>query len=266
MRSKVLVFAASFLLIANSSVGISQAQTAATSSLQAANMLAQSAKALTGTTTINDLTLSGTVRRIVGPDDEAGTVTYKAVQKASRLEMAFASGNHSELRSSSGPVPTGQWSGPDGVFHPIADQNLLIDPIWFPTFVLTNFAAAQNSVITYVGSETIGGTATIHIAVSQQFPDVPGENATLLQRLSQVDLYLNPSTLLPIEIRFDSHPDNDAMTDILTEVSFSDYRTIGGVQIPFHVQKSVNGSLTLDLQFQNASLNTGLTLAQLTAQ
>lgn len=48
------------------------------------------------------------------------------------------------------------------------------------------------------------------------------------------------------------------MLDIPTEIHFSDYRTVNGVPIPFHVQKYVNNSLTLDLQFQTAVLNNNL--------
>jgi len=84
--------------------------------------------------------------------------------------------------------------------------------------------------------------------------------------LTQVDLYLDPTTSLPVSYVFNSHPDNNAGLDIPTEIRYSDYKNVGGVQIPFHVQKFINNTLTLDLQFQNASLNTGITAAQISAQ
>ncbi|HKI12751.1 MAG TPA: hypothetical protein VKA02_11595 [Candidatus Acidoferrum sp.] len=84
--------------------------------------------------------------------------------------------------------------------------------------------------------------------------------------MTQVDLYLDPTTSLPVSYVFNSHPDNNAGLDIPTEIRYSDYKNVGGVQIPFHVQKFINNTLTLDLQFQNASLNTGITAAQISAQ
>jgi len=46
--------------------------------------------------------------------------------------------------------------------------------------------------------------------------------------------------------------------DIPVEIRFSDYRPVSGAQIPFHVEKFLNNTLLLDLQFTNAQLNSGL--------
>jgi hypothetical protein len=81
-----------------------------------------------------------------------------------------------------------------------------------------------------------------------------------------VDLYVDGATFLPISYVYNSHPDTDAGLDIPTEIRYSDYRTVDGILVPFHVQKLVNGSLSLDLQFQAASLNTGLSAAQISLQ
>jgi len=118
----------------------------------------------------------------------------------------------------------------------------------------------------YVGQETRDGASVIHVSASQPFPNLSGEIASLTQHLTQVDLYLDPTTSLPVSYVFNSHPDNNAGLDIPTEIRYSDYKNVGGVQIPFHVQKFINNTLTLDLQFQNASLNTGITAAQISAQ
>ena len=235
-------------------------------STQALTALQRTYSALVGRAAITDVTLIGTVERIAGSDDETGNVTYKGLPTASSLEMTFASGNRSETRSSNGLVSAGQWTGPDGISHAIPSHNLFVDPVWFPTFVVANFASYPNAAITYVGAETRDGDAVLHLSASQKYPDVPGDTGVLLQNLSKIEIYLDSSTFLPVAITFDSHPDDNAFENIQTEVKFSDYRTISGAQFPFHVQKSVNGSLALDLQFQNASLNTGVTIAQISAQ
>ena len=65
---------------------------------------------------------------------------------------------------------------------------------------------------------------------------------------------------------FNTHPDNDMGLDIPVRIAFSDYRTVNGFQVPFRVQKFLNNTLTLDLQFQSATLNSGLTSAAFTVE
>lgn len=229
-------------------------------------LLQQSLAAQLGNTQVFDTTLNGTVRRIAGSDDESGTVVYMALPSSSRLAMTLPSGAWLEIRSS-GLSPTGQWSGPDGVVHAIPVQNLLVDSPWFPVFLLSNLGSSVNTVVTYVGPETLeSGVNAIHLTATQQFPDIPGDSGVLLQHLSQVEIFLSSTTSLPLKLTFDSHPDTNVLTNFKTEIAFSDYRNVNGAQIPFHVQKSVNGSLMLDLQFQSVSLNSGITPTQIAPQ
>jgi|ERR1700674_29139 len=71
---------------------------------QAPVLLQSAFAALAGATSVSDVTLTGTARRIAGSDDETGTATLKAVSGASRLDFSFPSGPRSELRNSSLPV------------------------------------------------------------------------------------------------------------------------------------------------------------------
>jgi hypothetical protein len=79
-----------------------------------------------------------------------------------------------------------------------------------------------------------------------------------MQHLSQVEVYLDASTALPVSISFNTHPANNAGRDILVEITLSDYRLVNGVEIPFHIQKTSPGDVILELQIQRADLNTGL--------
>jgi hypothetical protein len=266
MRIKVLAFAASLFLISNPSAGIPQSTSVTTNSPHAATVLAQSAKALTGTTAVKDVTLTGTAEWIAGSDDETGTATLKALGGSYRLDMTFRNGTRSEIVSPFNGEPSGSWTGLDGSSHPMANHNLMSDAGWFPTFTLGNLISSTNTLLNFVGQETRNGLAVIHISTTQQFPTLPAKSAALMQHLTQTDIYLDPVTSLPVSYIFNLHPDNNAALDIPTEIRYSDYQSIGGVQIPLHVQKYINNALTLDLQFQNVSLNTGVTAAQITAQ
>lgn len=236
------------------------------SSPQALALLQKSLAALTGGQSITDITLSGTAHRIAGSDDESGTVTVKALTgTGSRLDLSFASGPRSEARSVSASGPFGSWSGPDGIAHSMAYHNVLTDIGLSPLFTLASILSNANSVLTYVGPETREGHSVIHISSLQQFPALPGDGATLMQHLTQTEIFLDLSTGLPVALAFKIHPDDNALLDIPVEIQFSDYRNVNGSQIPFHVQKFLNNSLFLDLQFQTAAVNTGLTAAQVGA-
>jgi hypothetical protein len=114
---------------------------------------------------------------------------------------------------------------------------------------------------TYVGTETRGGVPVQHVRATIPAADPTDPTATLTQHLSQVDIYLDASSLLPVSIAFNIHPDRNAGLDIPAEVQFSDYRSVSAALVPFHVQQFLQNGLVFDFQLQNAVLNTGLTSA-----
>jgi hypothetical protein len=250
-------FVVLFVLLTFAKSALAQQSTA--SSPQATALLQQSLTALSGGNSIRDVTLSGTARRIAGSDDESGTVVIQALAgTGSTLTLTFPSGQRTELRNVSAPVPVGSWSGPDGVAHAMAYHNLLTDPGWAPALTIAALLSAPNAAITYVGPETHKGQSVIHVSASQQFPALTGTPATLMQHLTQTDVYLDAGTGLPDAITFYSHADSNALVDVAVEVEFSSYQTVSGAQIPLHVQQFVNNSLALDLQLSSATLNSGL--------
>lgn len=229
-----------------------------TSSTQGQAVLQKALAALVPSTSITDVTLSGTARRIAGPDDETGTVIIRAlVGTGSRIDLTFPSGSRSEIRNTASAPIVGSWSGPDGVAHAIVYHNLLTDPSWIPALTIAAFTSAPNALITYVGTETKNGQQVIHVSASLQ-PPVAADTTGLPQHLSRSEIYLDSSTLLPTAITFSAHPDNNASLDIPVEIGFSSYEAISGSQIPFHIQRFLNNSLALDLQFTSATLNSGI--------
>ena len=258
MRIPRFVFLLTLLPFARTAL----AQQATASSPQAAALLQQSLVALTGGHPLTDVTLSGTAERIAGSDDESGTVVIKALAgTGSLIDLTFPSGPRGEIRNIASVPAVGSWSGPDSVSHAIADCNLVTDSGWFPAFALAGFATSRNAIITYVGQETKNGSAVIHITASMQFPERGAVGAAFMQHFSQTEIYLDPSTLLPVAIAYSVHPDNNSSLDIPTEIDYSGYELLSGSQIPLHIQKFVNNVLNLDLKLSNAVVNSGLSAA-----
>lgn len=256
------------LLILNSPVLSSARQAATNTPLQAPALLQSALGALNGAQTLTDVTLTGSANYIAGSDNESGTATLKAVVAgASSLNLSLSSGQHSEIVNTSTTPPTGSWSGPNGTVHQMAFHNLLAGPFWFfPAFALGGSSSAAGAVVTYIGPETHNGQAVQHLTVTQSSPlsDQPG--VPTFAHLTQLDFFLDSTTFLPAALDFNIHPDNNELLDIPVEIQFTSYTAVNGAQIPFHIQKFINNTLTLDLQVQSATLNSGLSVSSFVVQ
>lgn len=94
------------------------------------------------------------------------------------------------------------------------------------------------------GQKRKNGSAVIHITASFQFPGYSAKGAAFLNHLSETQIYLDATTFLPVAIGFNIHPDGNSLIDIPVEF--------------------INNSLVLDLQFNSALLNSGLSATTFT--
>jgi hypothetical protein len=267
MRRTLFTSAIGVLVYFVFSISLSGQQTTVTSS-QGLLYLQRSLSQLVGDTPISDVTLKGSVRRIAGSDDDSGTSTLKAVSSgSSRIDITLPFGELSEVRvasTSSGVV--GSWSGPDGVAHAISYYNLLTDPGLFPAFTFGGLAGSSNAVVTFVGQEARNDASVLHVSAYRQPQQSNPSDAPMMQHLSQIEIFLDPTTLFPTALAYNIHPDDNGLLDIPVEIRFSDYRSVSSAQVPFHVQKFINNTLTLDLQFTSAATNTGLSSSDFSVQ
>jgi hypothetical protein len=234
--------------------------TTPTSDPQAVALATQSYSALVGTTQINDATLSGTIVRTAGSDIGTGTVTLKALGTGqSRLDMNLSNGTRSEIRNLSSGLAQGFWIAPNSSAHTAARHNNDTDAAWFfPALTVLSQASNSSYLFTYVGQETRNGTTVQHIRVAQNISSTVDPTG-LTVRLSTEDIFLDATSLLPVALAFNAHPDNNALANIPVEVDFSNYQLVNGVKIPFRIQQFFNGTLFLDITVQSAALNSGLT-------
>jgi len=227
---------------------------------QAVAFATQAITALTNGVTVSDVTLTGSVQWTVGSDSENGTVTLLALGSGeSRVDLALQSGTRSEIRDSSSGIGLGEWILSDGSSGLFASQNCWTDAAWFfPP--LTSLARGPNVVLSYLGLESFYGHNAQHIQ-SYVYQASPGLTVPSPAQLSVVDFYLDSTTMLPLGLMFNAHPDNNAGANVQYEVDFSNYRAMGGITVPTHIQKYIQGSLVIDISINSASLNTGLPLS-----
>ena len=221
----------------------------------AVSLAQQSVAALAGGVTISDVTLNASVISIFGSDNGSGTATLKAKGiTESRVDLNLGGGTRSDVRNTASGSPGGAWEKNGGTSAPYAGHNCWTDAAWFfPALSSLMQTANPNFIFKYIGQEQHGGVNTQHIRIFQ----VQG-GVSLMQHLSAADFYLDPVSSLPVAIAFQVHPDTDAGTDIAAEVRFANYQPVNGIQVPFHIQRMLDGGVVLDVTVTNAIFNTGL--------
>ena len=254
-RGALVVFIFALLILAGSAV----AQTQPPSDPQALSYASQSIAALTGGTSISDVTLTGNVTWNAGAD--TGSATLRALGSGeSRMDLALTSGTRTEIRDAQTGSPLGQWINPDNTSGYYAPQNCWTDAVWFFP-ALGSLAVGPNVVLSYVGQETRNGSTVQHIQSYIYDPNWPAGVTPTDQQLSTMDFYLDATTLLPTAITFNAHPDNDSTTNLLIEADLSNYQSVGGAMVPMHIQRYQQGNLMVDITVSGATLNTGLPLS-----
>lgn len=250
------------MLVLGFSVPCSVAQTTPVpgpvSDPQAVSLARQSITVLTGLASITDVTLTGNV---TWADGESGTATLKALGTTeSRIDLILSSGTRTEIRDAQTGANIGKWVNPDNSSGMFAPHNCWTDAVWFFP-ALGSLIGGPNMVLSYVGQESRNASLVQHIRVYNYYQWNSFSVGPTPQQLSTIDFYLDKNTLVPVAMTFNTHPDNDAMTNLLVEVDFSEYRYFNGVPVPMRIQKYQQGSLMMDVVVIEASFNSGLLLS-----
>jgi hypothetical protein len=229
---------------------------------QALAFATQAMAALTNGVAISDVTLNGNVTWIAGSDNATGTATLLAKGTGeSRIDLALSDGTRTEIRDASTGENQGKWISQNGSSGLFAPQNCGTDAAWFFP-ALSSLTARTNVVLLYIGQENRNGASVQHLqSYIYQPPNGKPQTGPTYQQLSTMDFYLDASTYLPVTVVFNAHPDDDASTNLLVEVDFSNYQAINGFMVPMHVQRFLQGNLLVDLTLSSASFNTGLPLS-----
>lgn len=236
------------------------------SSSQATAYANASIAAMTGGITVTDATLTGSATWTAGSDIENGTATFLASGTGeSRMDLALSNGTHTEIRDASTSTAEGKWIAQTTISGSFAHHNCLTDAVWFFP-VLGSLAGGSNVVFSYVGQETLNGSAVQHIQSYINLPVQPPASGPTLQQLSTMDFYLDATTFLPAAVAFNVHPDTNAASNIPVQIAFSSYQNIGGVIVPTHIQKYLQGTLQIDITISSATFNTGIALSNFSVQ
>lgn len=252
--------AVAFLLLLFVSTLPSQTLTPATTSdPQALTASSQAMLALTGGSAVSDVTLNGTATEIAGPSSQNGLATLEARGFEEQRYDNQASQTR-VVRNAIGGAPQAAWSGADAVSHPIPLHNTWADAAWFyPALGYLSVSAQPNILAKYVGLEQRNGASVQHLRFQRILSNGSPKALASIQQLSTVEIYLDATSYLPLAASYNLHPDDDPSTNVPIEIDLSDYCNVNGVQVPFHIQRYMQGGLVLDFVVSSATINSGLT-------
>lgn len=255
------------LMFLLSSVLLSAQTTQPSSSSTALSLSSKAELALTGTTVVTDVTVSGSATWSINSSDiESGTFTALAKGfEESKISLQLDRGLRQEAHSGSSGSALGWWEGSDSVVHETAAHNNLSDAIWFFPALSCLGRASSDQYLSYVGQETRDGITVQHLTCYRWSSQLQKSFPTI-QALTREDIYLDAQTFLPVAITFHTHADNDEAIKIPVEIRFSDYQPTSGMTVPHHIQKYFNRSLLLDLVISSVSVNSGLQDSAFTLQ
>jgi hypothetical protein len=251
----LVLFVSSLIPLLLPSPALAAPQTA-TRDAQAVTLIQSSLTALTGSAAVNDATLQSTASYVAGSDQESGSALMVGrLTQESIVQLNLSRGIRQQMRNGA----AGVWSGPDGVVHSMATANCRTDASWFfPAITLESIAGDSTLALSYLGADTSKGASLLHVRVARVVSvDTPIASAEIL-RESTMDIYFDPQSLLPMVLDFDIHPDNDNNPNIPVEILFPAYQNLSGALAPYHIQKLIQGTLTLDLTVTSVIVNSGV--------
>jgi hypothetical protein len=229
-------------------------QVASPSPTQLQTVQLHALSALMPTARPTSIVLNGTFTSTEGSLNQNGNAQLTVGSDGTFLvSLSRTVGAISESRTFSDGIPTCTWTDPKNVVHDSSFVNCMPPAWFFPGLTLL----ASNSAVSVPAWTPLSYTSDSlgnHLRFQFVVPTPDGSQKDP-QLFSPFDLVLAPDTNLPQHALFMAHPDNPGVhADIPVRISYSDYRQVSGVMIPFRVKRFVNESLTLDLSIASASV------------
>jgi hypothetical protein len=245
-----------FMLAAQISGGASDNQLRRQQQQSGVGWAMQAMQALTGGVRVTSVRETGTVTRTSGGDREQGSITLESSGlMTSRVSLSLPGGTVSETRTWQNGTHAGTWIGFDGVPHPMTGHNCGTDAVWFfPALSLLADYADPNLVFADLGEVPYQSGSVEHIQLYRTATGLSQDELQILAQMSTVDFYIDSRTYLPVAMAFAIHADGNFSVNIPVMVVYTGYRAVNGVQVPFQVNKDINGSRLLQILITNASL------------
>lgn len=207
--------------------------------------------AFTSNVKVGTVTLDGTYVSVEGSLRQQGTAHF-AVNGDGTYSFSLSknSGAAGEQRKQTDSDMTCTWTDGRGNDHPMDSSNCQT-PAWFLPELPVLLPA--KAVPEWSISDQSRDASGIHLTFSSA--PVADKKNFRPPAIVAMTMDVSANTFLPSQASFFIHPDHRPNVNIPVKVTYEDYRQVSGVNIPFHVQKFVNGTLVLDVSISTANVN-----------
>jgi outer membrane lipoprotein-sorting protein len=231
--------------------------TGSTAQTTASTVLTQMASA-TGWnkhTVPNDVIATGTVTRLSRPSPDTVDIVVKSKgQRLFRLEVQ--NGSYVTIVKDDQVVA----QNPTGARLLPISAAISIQPFVFPFY--SDLADFQDPhvVLQYASLDTVNGRAAYRVEVIRQ-PDASDANAARHRQVQRTTVWISADTFLPLQIATPAVAEDNPSSVATRYIRFSDYRNVGGLQVPFRQEEFVNSSPVSIIQLSDVRFNVGLSAA-----
>jgi len=202
-----------------------------------------------GAALIQDAYATGTITHVL-PNVPPGTITTWTKGSAERYDLS--SGGDQQTYVANGGRSWSFRQGQRGKL-PYA-LSAYHRPEHTPALTCTLDLANPQMSISYIGQELVRGRQLNHIKIF--VPPAGGDYTDAM--LSQLDIYLDPTSSLILKTeRFVFDPKAFQNYSVWATY-YSDYRSVNGVQMPFHIENYIDGQKLRDIVFTNVQVNVGV--------
>lgn len=202
------------------------------------------------------LTLTAAAEWTAGSLHESGTAQLQAnVDGSSSVQLVLGKASRTDVQTKADPSRTCTWTDGSGKSHVVLGPNCLVAIPWFSPGLFAQPAAAPVLLgTTDDGTVSKDGKAFHQVSYLLKLKGWDAPSTSQLVSQSTVKVFYDPQTALPVSLEYFIHPDDDDSQNIPVRVTFSNYQSVSGVMLPFHIERYVNRSLLLKLDVSNASI------------
>lgn len=203
-----------------------------------------------------DSTATGTVDLVEGSTESAGSIQIRTrgLDQASE-HLMLREGTRKAIYSHVRGASEDQNGRPKRSLEWAASSYAPLFPLTLVAVALTN----PDFAVEYVGLEEVDAKAAHHIRVQNTFASTPKLKG--LSEFTEKHVWIDAVSGLPIKLYCEERSAGGAVPRVPIEVSYADYRNVGGVLYPFQIKKSLNGSPWASITIQHVTLNSGLSEA-----
>lgn len=262
-HNRVLLFSLlTIFALPGQPLGRLNAQQAAVSPVS--SMLTGSLGALSaGNPTPQDVVLTGSVTVTANAQTTEGPVRLISnVSGMTRVEIDSPSGNRIETKRVVGTPQAGESQVGTGAVTAAPLHNLLVDPGWFfPEHLVSRMITSTRPSNILAAAPMDGTTA---IGVESYLVSFLASHSATLKQMSDLSIFIDQTTQLPVEIQFNAHADDSLLKIIPTRIVYGNYQPVQGHMVPFHIQRFEKGILLDDITITGVTLNPGIPSSEYT--